>query len=373
MATTKPNIVVLGAGFAGLTIATRLDAVAAAGEANVTLVESRPALSVGGLYQFVLKREVEARDVPMPYDGGASLRAKAVDFLADEVTYVDTAAREVRTRSHVLPYDYLAITAGARYVPERIPGLAECAYNIGDLDHVLQLRAALDRFGGGRILMSIPSLPYKCPTVPQEFILIVETIVGELDPAIRAKTEFVLTTEADGPFPMTGFFLKRFEERGIDCVIFAPIDHVDPATRTVHFGEGRDGRVVEPMQFDIMMATFPLAAPPAFANLCNETGMIPSDPRSLRTDCDGVWAMGDCAAMRLASGPLHPKAGAFAACQAEAAAANIAALVRSAGGADASAENLGIAACEAEVGNHEGVTVSVNLMGDPRAASNSAR
>ena len=69
-----PRIVVLGGGFAGLTLCTKLDALAAEGRAQVTLVERTPSMGVGGLNQFVLKRQVHASDVPMQYGGGAALR-----------------------------------------------------------------------------------------------------------------------------------------------------------------------------------------------------------------------------------------------------------------------------------------------------------
>ena len=65
-----PRIVILGGGFAGLTLCTRLDALAAERLAEVTLVERAPSMGVGGLNQFVLKRQVQVSDVPMPYGGG---------------------------------------------------------------------------------------------------------------------------------------------------------------------------------------------------------------------------------------------------------------------------------------------------------------
>jgi sulfide:quinone oxidoreductase len=360
-----PRIVVLGGGFAGLTLCTQLDALASEGLAQVTLVERTPSMSVGGLNQFVLRRQVHASDVPMRYSGGTELRCPSVRFLCDEVTDINVKEREVHTRSEVLDYDYLAIATGATYAPEVIPGLATSAYNICSLQDTLQLRDALDRFQGGRIVMSIPQLPYKCPPAPQEFILIVETLLREAGNGLREKTDLVFTTEAEGPFPLTTFFKKRFEDYGIRIVEFAPVKEVETNKKRLVFGTGRDGNCAEPMSFDLLMATFPLAAPSAFQSLCDASRLIPSDPRSMRTEWDGVWALGDCARMILTSGPMHPKAGGFAVVQAEALAENLEALVRSDSKSDAGAENLGISKCDAEVGNNEGAMVSVNLMGGP--------
>jgi sulfide:quinone oxidoreductase len=363
----KARIVVLGAGFAGLTLCTRLNGLAEAGLAEVTLVEQNSSLQIGGLFQFALQGLIDPTAIAVPYAAGAALRCAAVRFLQDEVTAIDPTARQVRTRSTTLDYDYLVIASGARYAPEVVPGLAGAGYNVCSLDEVLRLRAALQSFAGGTLVMSIPRTPYNCPTVPQEYLLVVETMLRMRGDGVRERSRLLFVTEADGPFPMTGFFSERFARYGIEVEIYAPLREVDAGARMLHFGTGRDGRCVAPIAYELLMATYPLAAPAAFQPLCDQTGMIPADPRSMRTAWEGVWALGDCAAMRLASGPLHPKAGAFAMGQAEALARNLIALVESGGIRDAGAENLGIAQCDAEVGNHEGASISVNLMGGPKS------
>jgi len=360
-----PRVVVLGGGFAGLTLCTQLDALAAEGLAEVTLVESAPSLDVGALNQFVLKRQVHESAVSMPYDEGAALRCSNVRFHCEEVTTVDTQKKQVRTHSETLQYDYLAIATGAAYAPEVVPGLAMSAYNVCSLQDTLSLRDAIDRFQGGRIVMSIPQLPYKCPPAPQEFILILETLLREAGKGLREKTELVFTTPVDGPFPMTTFFKKRFEEYGIRVVDFAPVEKVDTDKKSLVFGTGRDGSHAEPVSFDLLMAVFPLAAPCAFQSLCDASRLIPSDVRSMRTKWEGVWALGDCARMMLPSGPMHPKAGGFAVVQAEVLAQNLEALIRSGDKSDAGAQNLGISKCDIEVGNNEGTMISMNLMGGP--------
>jgi NADH dehydrogenase FAD-containing subunit len=184
---------------------------------------------------------------------------------------------------------------------------------------------------------------------------------------LRDRTRLVFATAADGPFPMTGFFNECFERFGIESLVYAPVRKVDNRNRRLIFGEGRDGRTVEPIHFDLLMAPFPLAAHRAFEPLCDDTGLIPSHPRTMKTQWDGVCALGDCNAMRLASDPLHPKAGAFAICQAQALAENIQALVRSHGRKDNGAENLAIAQCDAEVG----YTTRARIVGPPTASKTS--
>lgn len=151
-------------------------------------------------------------------------------------------------------------------------------------------------------------------------------------------------------------------------MFFAPVKEVDAENKVITFGVGREGDTHDPLSYDIMLATYPLAAPAGLSNICNESRMIPSDPRSLKTQWDGVWALGDCASMKLASGPMHPKAGAFAVTQGLALADNLESLARNGSFPESPSENLGMGECEIEVGENMATKITVNLMGGPTSS-----
>ena len=65
------------------------------------------------------------------------------------------------------PYDYLVLATGSRIVPEEIPHFAEEA-DTSTPPRRRSLRQALDAFTGGRIVIGIASMPYKCPPAPLE-------------------------------------------------------------------------------------------------------------------------------------------------------------------------------------------------------------
>ena len=113
------KIVIIGAGFAGLEIATSIDDLAASGAADVTIIERKSAFSIGGLNQYVLDGRMASTDVPIPY---SKVRFQAVKFVQTEVQRVDTASKVVVTASHSFPYDELVICCGVEARKDVVKG-----------------------------------------------------------------------------------------------------------------------------------------------------------------------------------------------------------------------------------------------------------
>ena len=80
-------------------------------------------------------------------------------------------------------YDYLVLATGARIAPADLSGLGESESESevnGKWNHfystegVLQLRQALQAFDGGRIVVAVGGIPYRCPPAPLEFTFLLE-------------------------------------------------------------------------------------------------------------------------------------------------------------------------------------------------------
>src|SRR5204863_4023411 len=72
-----------------------------------------------------------------------------------------------------LSYDVLVVASGARLQPEETEGLAgagwrERVFTFYDFDGATGLREALERFEGGRLVVSLVDMPIKCPVAPLE-------------------------------------------------------------------------------------------------------------------------------------------------------------------------------------------------------------
>ena len=155
--TQPPRILILGGGFAGLTLATRLNSLAAEGLAQVTLIERAASMSVGALNQYVLKRQIQAVDVESAAgDIGRdqdphALIAKAREYLITvelieiPIEAVYAHARGIH-RVRDLGDDGLLIAEHqGRFVRVRREQPAECVELASGIDAELQLPDVIDR------------------------------------------------------------------------------------------------------------------------------------------------------------------------------------------------------------------------------------
>ncbi len=109
-------------------------------DVNITLVNPRPRFVERiRLHTFV----ASARDVTADY---GSLLGDGVRLVVDSVTRIDTAARKVCLASGgALDYDYVIYAVGSTgTTPSSVPGAAEFAYPIAELELAQRLRTAID-------------------------------------------------------------------------------------------------------------------------------------------------------------------------------------------------------------------------------------
>ncbi len=92
--------------------------------------------------------------------GERRLLQRRVRLVTDEAVRIDPVARNVHLAGGgAVPYDRLVIALGARLVPEELPGFAEAAHHFYTSDASLKLRRALERFPGGRVVVTVASVP----------------------------------------------------------------------------------------------------------------------------------------------------------------------------------------------------------------------
>ena len=71
----------------------------------------------------------------------------------------------------------------SRVDPEDMPGFAEGAHHFYTEEAALRLHAALEEFQGGRIVVGVGGLPYKCPVAPLEFTFLLDEYLTDAQPA----------------------------------------------------------------------------------------------------------------------------------------------------------------------------------------------
>src|SRR5215471_2124431 len=108
-APSRPRVVIIGAGFGGLSAALRLGRL----EADVNVIDRRNYHLFQPLLYQVATAALSPADIAAPIRGIVSRQANTTVIL-DTVTGIDTTARAVLLGDRRVPYDQLVIATGAR-------------------------------------------------------------------------------------------------------------------------------------------------------------------------------------------------------------------------------------------------------------------
>jgi sulfide:quinone oxidoreductase len=346
----KKHALILGAGFAGLELATRLSESAAA-EVDVTLIDSTESFTFGFAKLAVMFGDRSLDEVRLPY---SDISKPGVEFRRETVTAIDPASRQVETDAGSYDADILAIAMGADYDIAASPGLGDGGHEYYSVEGAARMSEVIPAFEGGRVLISILGMPFKCPPAPFEAALLFHDHFTER--GIRDDVEIKVVGPQSAPVPVTSEVSATFQsalaERDIPYVPKTLITSVDHDSGVAATADG------EEFPFD-MFVGIPVHKVPdviASSGLAPE-GWIPVDKSNLRTEFDGVYALGDCAATP------NPKAGVFAESAAIVVAEDIAATLT---GGSLQRPFEGEGYCFLEYGEGRVGKVEVNFFGGPK-------
>src|SRR5262249_8734987 len=126
----KKQVLILGAGFAGLELAARLSS--SLGDAvDVTLLDQNDSFYFGFAKLDVLLGRRDAADVRLHYD---DISKEGVEFRQETVTLIDPETRRVTTNKGAYEADVLVVALGAGYDFAATPGLGEGGFEYYSLD-----------------------------------------------------------------------------------------------------------------------------------------------------------------------------------------------------------------------------------------------
>ena len=157
------HVLILGAGFGGLELATRLSETV--GDAvRVTLIDRNDSFFGFSKLEVMLGRQ-SPDDIRLPY---REFVKDGVEFRQETVTGVDPAARRVRTDVGSHDADFVVVALGADYDFAATPGFEPGRHEYYSLAGAERLRDTLADFKGGKVLVSVLGQPFKCPPAPFE-------------------------------------------------------------------------------------------------------------------------------------------------------------------------------------------------------------
>lgn len=369
------RVVVLGGGVGGtLTanlVARKLKKAIAKGEAEVVVVDATGNHAYQPGYMYIAMGQERAEKLVRPEK---SLLDDNVRLYVDGAVSIDTAAQVVTMASgEAVTYDQLVIATGSRIVPEELDHFNEEAHHFYTAEASAKLRTALDAFTGGKIVIGIAGIPYKCPPAPLEVAFLVESELRER--GLRDKAEMTFLSPINRAFTIesvSDMATPIFEQKGIRLELLAGVSEID-AERKVVITDA-----FEEHPYDLLICVPPHRGAQVVidSGLAPKSGWLPTDRHTLQVktvakpgpgvvDADvprypNVYALGDATDLPLS------KAGSTAHFEAPIVAERVAAAVlgREPEGKDASYK--GKVMCFFEVGDGKGTVLQFDYDHPPK-------
>lgn len=347
----RTRVVVLGAGFAGLELVTRLSE-EFGDHIDVVLIDRSDAFVFGFSKLDVMFGRAEPGAVRHPY---ADIDKPGVRFVRAAIESIDPAARIVHTDAGAFQAEVLVVALGADLDPAATPGLIEGGHEFYTVAGGFAAREVLERFDGGRVVIGVLSTPYKCPPAPSETALLLHAQLVER--GLRERSEIALVIDFGRPIPpspaASAALVDAFAQRGIEWHPSREVCELDGGRGVAILRDGGE------MPYDLFLAVPVHRAPSVVVDAGLTTnGWIQVDPQTFETAFSGVYALGDVAAVGT------PRAGVFAEGHAAIAAEHIAARIR---GTTSDAQYGGRGVCYLEFGADEVAMVDVTFFGDQRS------
>ncbi len=355
------RIVILGGGVGGTLTANllvkklrkRLDA----GEVEVTVVDQTGSHVYQPGFMYIAMGGERAANLARPE---RSLLDHRVQLVVGEVVGVDEGRRVVVLRDGIeLMYDQLVVATGSRIVPEEIEHFAEEAHHFYTAEAAAKLRTALDAFTGGKIVIGIAGMPYKCPPAPLEVAFLVEAELRER--GLREKSELHFCSPIGRAFTIESvseMATPILEQKGIELHTFFNVEAIDPVKKQVLSLEG------EELPYDLLI----LVPPHKGQQFLMDSGLAPAPGGWLPTDRHtllvggrpNVFALGDATDLPLS------KAGSTAHFEAPVVAERIAAVVEGREPVGKHADYEGRVMCFFEIGDGKGTLLQFDYDHPPK-------
>ena len=220
------RVLVLGAGFGGLEVATMLSE-AQVDEVEVTLIDKADAFVFGYSKLDVMFRGATPESVRLPY---REYVKPAVRLLQETITAIDPEALRVTTDAGTHEADAIVVALGADYDLAATPGLGESGDEFYSFAGAVRMRDAIEGFERGNAVIGVCGAPFKCPPAPSECALLLhDDLVSR---GVRDDCTITLVLPFGRPVPpspeTSEALTTAFAERGIAFVPGCKVTRAGP-------------------------------------------------------------------------------------------------------------------------------------------------
>ncbi|WP_458721374.1 NAD(P)/FAD-dependent oxidoreductase [Candidatus Nitrosocosmicus sp. R] len=313
------RVLILGAGFGGLTTANLLQKNLSLSSVKhqISIVDSKDYFIMGLVNLWILSgiRTLDDSKIAL-----SRLENKGIRYLNAEVKAIDPVSRTVTLKGNSTPrleYDYLVIALGSEFALEHVKGFLENGgTNLYDAEQIPKLREKILSLKKGRIAICITSVPYKCPPAPYEASLLINDIL--VKNGTRDSIDIEIYTPTPIALPVAGAQVSHevINLLNDNHVNFHPLHKIKSVsdTKEIEFENGHR------VKYDLLIGIPPHKVPEVIRNsdlVKQGQNWINVDKFSLKTDYQNVFAIGDVNEIKVTEIVTIPKAGVFAEAQAK--------------------------------------------------------
>ena len=319
MSSEGKRVLILGAGFGGLTTANLLQKNLSLSSVKhqISIVDSKDYFIMGLVNLWILSgiRTLDDSKIAL-----SRLEKRGIRYLNAEVTAIDPVSRTVTIKGNSTPrieYDYLVIASESEFALEHVKGFIENGgSNLYDAEQIPKLREKILSLKKGRIVICITSVPYKCPPAPYEASLLINDILVKNGTRDSINIEIYAPTPIALPVAGARVSHEVINLLNDNHVNFHPLHKIKSVsdTKEIEFENGHR------VKYDLLIGIPPHKVPEVIrnSNLVKQgQNWINVDKFSLKTDYQNVFAIGDVNEIKVTENVAIPKAGVFAEAQAK--------------------------------------------------------
>ena len=273
----QTNIVVLGAGYAGIRTAKRLIQ-KLDGNITLTLIDKQTYHTLLTNLHEVASGRVRPDALMIPLE--QIFKNLKIELVQDEITTIDFAGKKLTGLQGSYRYDYLVLAAGSKPVVTNVPGATEHTLSLDSVESATRIKQQLDLLKQGSVVICGAGLTgvelagdikVMYPDLDVVLLQARDTILPELEPKLRsAITERLLKIGID---LVTGTRVIAFEKNKIEALgPNGPVDY--PANLILYTGGVRPQQLSEEVEI-------------------GNSGRLPSDEFLRLLDHPSVFTAGD--------------------------------------------------------------------------------
>lgn len=282
----KKRVAIIGGGYSGLYCAITLRELSR--DVEIVVVEKYPFFVSGPSHIDFVAGLKHLDEVTRSYDPVAEkniriVRSEAVSIIPDE--------KRVITAAGDLEYNFLVISTGIRIADEDVLNLIEqpaSNAHAWELGETIEMRKRVEAFRGGKVVLTVPTAPFKCPPGPYEIACLLREYFD--NKKIRADITMVDANDKPQPGPLAQKWTAVLEARNIKYMPNNKVIEIDASARQVITDKG------EKVGYDLISIIPPNKA----AEFIKDAGLgdpfVDVDPATFKSKkYDNIFAVGDCA------------------------------------------------------------------------------